>query len=722
MVNREQIEKACKECLEETKIEYLYDDGFFTPKMKGINYLELGRSKIISNPITIFIEWLYVQYKKIRDFFRRFLKTLFPRRSKLYRGQIDSYLVGRITFAKRQDDFIPIHNMKVEFWARTWWLQWRKLSDGYTDRNGYFKLPFTLRKARNWQNYKTQFEIYQTLHYYFSDHKGKPIFDCIKTHKIPKNNLIGMSYSLNSIQLFYWEYETNTKLPRAAFQDHGKVGPQKYTSARLDALYQQIIPIELTKIKHLDQIKYAPETISLASIQNDYPENLTRCIDRKIPNYSRSDAWFGERMMNGMNRGTFQPDKVNSKHYWLKYFGNCSYDHNDKYALPTTEVKFKLDQHGLPLPIEIILTGPLNAFDKNPWQKHHFYPDSGSDWEAAKRLVRVTGAVSTELDEHFTFTHMNTEQYAIAAYRNLRRNPIANLLLPHLKEVALIDHSADKVILKDFFPGATALTYQGVLERLGDMLGVIDWKGWGPMKAISKGHKVAKADQLFWEITGEFVDTFIADNLAEIKTYWFEIYCFSKDLVKHSAVVFLSNINSKNLPKKERELAENRLAYYRLQYGFNPDMPRKKINGELKILSPITESMDFESAPISDLQNLKDACRYIIMIATYMHTWINEHQYDSLGDLLYNGGGLRFGESKKGVLNPETDLTIGPELSWATKQLFLTNFLSRTEYGFITRNEDHDVNPLFKDLLLAKEKEFAELNVDVNNIESRTNI
>ena len=78
-------------------------------------------------------------------------------------------------------------------------------------------------------------------------------------------------------------------------------------------------------------------------------------------------------------------------------------------------------------------------------------PEDGEDWLAAKRLVRITGAVSTELDEHFTYTHLNTEQFAIAAYRNLRLNPVANLLLPHLKEVALINHSADKAILQGFF-------------------------------------------------------------------------------------------------------------------------------------------------------------------------------------------------------------------------------------------------------------------------------
>ena len=36
------------------------------------------------------------------------------------------------------------------------------------------------------------------------------------------------------------------------------------------------------------------------------------------------------------------------------------------------------------------------------------------------------------MEEHFPGTHLNTEQYAVAAYRNLRLNPVAGLLLPQV--------------------------------------------------------------------------------------------------------------------------------------------------------------------------------------------------------------------------------------------------------------------------------------------------
>jgi hypothetical protein len=54
--------------------------------------------------------------------------------------------------------------------------------------------------------------------------------------------------------------------------------------------------------------------------------------------------------------------------------------------------------------------------------------------------------------------------------------------------------------------------------------------------------------------------------------------------------------------------------------------------------------------------------------------------------------------------------------------LWFTNFLSRTEYGFITRNEERDVDPLLIRLLEERREKFKALEVDIDAIESRINI
>lgn len=112
----------------------------------------------------------------------------------------------------------------------------------------------------------------------------------------------------------------------------------------------------------------------------------------------------------------------------------------------------------------------------------------------------------------------------------------------------------------------------------------------------------------------------------------------------------------------------------------------------------------------------------MIFVATFLHTWANEHQYDDIGEVLYNCLGLRYGDKESGVLAPESDLSIAPDLTRSTQMMWFSNLLSRTEYGFITRNEEHDINPHFCELLMSKKEEFAALGVIVENIESRTNI
>jgi hypothetical protein len=719
-MDQQTAEQVCKECEEKTRIEYKYRDGFFTPKLKGINYLEVGRSEIIRNPITIIIEYLYHVYKKIRDAIKRLKKFLFPRRDKIYCNHIDSSLVGTIVHDTTEN--IPIHNLPVEFWGRTWWLQWRKLAEGYTAHNGSFSLPFDLRQARNGKIVWLRFEISKLSRIYHHGDQPSNVYDLFHVIKLKKKNLIGMRYNLRTIKLPYWEYMKDSPTPRVEDKNAQNILPEVYSEGRVDALVQQIIPIELTKAKHMTQIKEARDTIDIYQIQKDYPENLTVCIESKLPGHTRGDEWFGMRMMNGMNCGYFLPDKLNPAEYWIKYFGKCNYNSNDEYALPTAEIKFKIGEKGFPLPIEIHLTGQLNAFNKDPWQKRVIRPADGDVWLYAKRLVRICGSVATEVDEHFTGTHLNTEQYAIAAYRNLRLSPVAALLLPHLKEASIINKTADKLLITQFLPSATGITRQGYLERTRDLLGVHDWKNWAPMEPLNDKHSYALAEDLFWKVTGQYVDEFFEINAEKIREQWDEIYHFSDDLVKNSVPVFLSNVDWTHFPENEKKVAEERLEYYTKKFRFDTDAKRTTLDGQLKAVSPITMADNYINAAKQDWENLKAACKYIIMMATFMHTWINEHQYDDLGEILYNGGGLRFGEKEHGVLAPETDFSIAPDLTISTQQMWFVNLLSRTEYGFITQNEETDINPLFIKLLEEKRKEFLELGVEIDKIESRTNI
>lgn len=722
-MNHQDIKKIIQECQKQTKIEYPYKGSFFTPRFKSINHIEVGKSRIISNPITILIELAYVLYKDLRNLLHKWVDFLFPRNQQLVGKDFSSELKGRITFASSEGpEAIPIHHMRVEFWAKTWLGQWRKLGSALSDDQGYYLLKFDQKAARSIWNLSLRVEAYQTTHVYFKDKKAHPHYTIFHREIIRKDDLRGGSYMLETMRLHLWEYRKDYPAPRVVIKDREKDAPQYYSQARQDALAQQFIPYELTKLKHLEMLEQGSHKLTLDYIQRDYPINLSRCIEKRLPGYTRSDSYFGNRQMNGMNRAAFWPDPEEQGSYWVKYFGSCQYETNQEFAFPDAEIKFLLDAEGLPLPSQIFLTGPLTSHEKDAWQKRSFTPADGEAWNQAKRVARVSGSLCTEIDDHFTGTHLNTEQYAIAAYRNLRINPIANLLLPHLKEVVLINHTADKLLLKEFLPISTAMIESGLISRTKDLLGMQDWKGFEPMKSISTAHDSAASDELFWKITKTYVDEFIEEHLEEIKKYWLEIYCFSQDLVMHSVPVFLSDVNWEKLSPDLRKHYLSRLTYYQFKYSFNPELPRTVINGELKAVSPITNQKNGLDISLNDIQNLKESCTYMIFTATYLHTWINEHQYDELGELLYNGVGLRFGSGKNGIMAPESDLAIAPDLEAATKMLWFVNLLSRTEFGFITRNEEGDVNPAFAKLLMDHKEEFLRLGVEVENIESRTNI
>jgi hypothetical protein len=71
---------------------------------------------------------------------------------------------------------------------------------------------------------------------------------------------------------------------------------------------------------------------------------------------------------------------------------------------------------------------------------------------------------------------------------------------------------------------------------------------------------------------------------------------------------------------------------------------------------------------------------------------------------------------------PESDRRIAPSPACSTQMMWFSNLLSRTEYGFIVRNEEHDINPLLVRMLGERKEELKKNGMLIENIESRTNI
>ena len=722
------IEDIYKQCSKSTKITHSKTRSIFHPRLKNLNRVDTHRSRTHKGfwqRLALFCLEVYEEsiliYNKLHNF-------IFPRKNKIYGNPDPNHLVtGHLTFGSRKKESdSPVYNMHLELWARTLCGGYRKLSEGKSNRKGEFCLPYDLHYVHRIYIRKVWLAVYHTSYeHFYKDGHHSPEFKEFKRIKISKADLVGIEYNCRQVQLSYWEYRTDTPMPRVVIKDHDKHAPDAYSPGFNKTIERQFIPIEIIKLRHLEMI-LLDQGLTYERIVEDYPENLTVCMEKKYPGITRGDEWFGQRMMNGMYACDFDRDPKNPNLYWVHHHWRSYEKTYHHYAMPDIDMWFELNQNGLPIPVRIGLTGPLTAQENDPKQKRYFTPADGSKWLAAKRLCRVSAGLYAELAHHFAGTHLNTEQYAIACYRNLRLNPISGLLKSFLRSVVLVNHTADRILVgSGYITSACALTPKGIDQVVYNVMGTLDWKGFRPMQAISEAHTYAKAGNLFWDIVYGFVSDYIDDpsNRSEILNHWFEIYCFSEDLVNHSVQAFLCHyLQNALLDGNGKMKTDGSTDWYQHHHRMDLNDERPVIDNIKRAVSRITDKKEGEEVSEQDIDNLKQACTYMIYNATFGHTWSNSKQYDDIGEVLYCSLGLRFGKGPDGVLGPETDHSIAPDLTRSTQMMWWSNMLSRTGYGFIIANEDGDVPPDLQNRLEKHRKDFADLDLDIDIIQSRVNI
>ncbi|MEM9338606.1 MAG: lipoxygenase family protein [Bacteroidota bacterium] len=660
--------------------------------------------------------------------YRKASARVFPRRTKIYgKPNPDHLVTGHLTFGSRVDDVdSPIFNMHLELWARTFWGGYRKLSQGKSDREGKFRLAYDLFYVHRYHIAKVWLAVYQTGYEHFTK-AGRPTpeYTEFKRVRIRKGDLVGIEYCCRQVQLLYWEYRKDTPLPRVVIKSHDKNAPDKYSPGYNEELAKTFVPIELIKRKHLTMVRMG-HGLTHQQIVADYPENLTVCMEKKQPGITRGDDWFGRRMMNGMYACDFDRDPKNPDLYWVHHhWGSYEKTHHN-YAMPDVDLWFKLKADGLPTPVKITLTGPLTAQEKDSKQKRTFTPDDGEKWLAAKRISRVSAALHAELAHHFAGTHINTEQYAIACFRHLKLNPISGLIKSFLRSVVLVNHTAERILVGNgYITSACALTPKGIDQVVYKTMGTLDWKNYRPMQPISEAHTYAKAGNLFWEVVDGFVSNFIDDpiNREQILAHWFEIYCFSEDLVNHSVPFFLCDYLQHALFDGEKKFKNNGASdWYHQHHRMDLSENRPEVSGIKKAVSRITDKQEGTEVTDEELNQLKQVCTYIIYQATFGHTWSNSKQYDDIGEVLYCSLGIRFGKGPDGVMGPESDYSIAPDLIRSTQMMWWSNVLSKPQHGFIMADEDGDVPSDLKERLEKHRQAFADLDLDIDMIQSRANI
>jgi hypothetical protein len=624
---------------------------------------------------------------------------------------LPAVVVGRVVFEHDGPQGpIPLHHLRIELWDRDIGSPDDFLGEGETDADGHFAIRYDPADAGEGDLPDLELRFFEPVHTFRKTGRVVESWRRIGSERGPDDHG-GLHHDFGVLRLPYWEYDPATPLPRLLVTEEG-TPPTAYAPGRSLAMLKAVTPIELVKRRHLVQTRLGLPP-SLPGLQADYPESMTVRMEREAPGSSRSDAFFGERLLNGMFATIMDrdPEASGDPAAFRLFTPWNAYEQDGVHCLPDVDVRLRLvDGQLLPVRIILGLREPGAVAAGSLVTRRSVTPADGADWEAAKRIARVSATLDTELGNHLGQCHLNIEQYAIAAHRNLRRNPLRWLLLPHLREVVLINQTANRFLIGEdgYITRASALTRQAIETRLEHLMGSYDWRGFSPAPPICEGHRYARAAQLFWRLLGEHVDGFFAEHGGEVEAQWREVRRFSDDLVAHAVPAFVCRWLRARVPGKDAPWFER---------SERMDLDAKVVDPPPRAVSAVTHS---DAPAPGELDALKQLCRYVIFFATFRHAWANNLQWEDAGEVLYASLGLRWG--KAGALVAENDPDVAPPPDQATEMLWISWMLSKTNYGFILANEEGDVPPRLGELLRGHAAEFAALGLDVKTISSRINI
>lgn len=614
---------------------------------------------------------------------------------------------GRLVF--ESDHKKPIHHFRVELWDRDLTSPDDFLGRSETDLEGFFEIPYDPLDAGANDLPDLELKIFEPLHHYSQEGHLSIKYILVQAIK-GEDNVTRKEYDFQTISIPYWEYDTNACSPRVFVPEHGEP-PSGFSNGRLLTLVKIGAPLEVLKRKHYLQNKLNPNKPSIEEIQNDYGLSKTMQMEKENPGSSRSDEYFGDRILNGMCAANLDRDPRNPEQWWIYHQWNA-YEQDGIHCLPNVDIKFQMkDDKLIPIQINLAIRDKGVTEANASTTKITINNNEGEKWLQAKRVARVSCSLWAELEAHLVNTHLNCEQYAIPLFRNVRKNPFRFILSPHVKEVASINHGANSMLLgKDgHITNSCALTEESINKRIFQAMGMLDWKNWSPRKPFNADHIYAHSAQLYWKVLGVYIDRIFEYYDSDIRKYWFEIKRFSDDLIEHSNPFYMCSYLTRALSQDD--------SWFNKEERPDLSLHRDIVNGKTAALSRITNS---DEADDEGIANLKQLTKYVIMHSTFMHSWANNQQMNDGAEVRYASLGLRWGDN--GVFVPESDDSIAPHPRIASEQIWISTFLTKTKFGFIMRNEDEDINPIFLETLREFKTEFDAIGLNIDDIQSRTNI
>ena len=621
--------------------------------------------------------------------------------------------VGRLLFqCDGPSGPVPLHHVRVELWDHDPGALDDFLGAAVTGADGRFEIVYDPNDAGPGDRPDLELRAMDAQHGW--DRDGRPLerWERVFTLRGP-DDVEDPRFDFGDVRVPWWEYDPQSPVPRVHVPEHG-AAPEAYGAGRSFAMLRAVDGVEVAKRKHLAQIALGhPPTID--EVQRDYPPSLTTTREAQAKGSTRDGRWFGDRVLNGFFSTALDhdwdapgdPDAYRVFHPWN------AYEHNPGRCFPSVDVRLRWRNGGLePVRITLGVRAPGATAPFSPVTRIDVLPTDGARWTAALRAARVSATFDAELSNHLGQCHLNMEQYAIAARRNLRASPLRWLLFPHLREVAVINHAANDFLLgpNGFVTRAGGLSAQGIGERLGHVLGGFDWKGFAPRPPLGEAHRSARASKVFWDLLGTHVDAFLAEHRAGIADAWLEVRRMSDDLVAHSVPFFACSF-------LQRRAAAGDVSFVQPTERVDYARARTATSGVVRAVSPVT----VHDAPgDGDWADLAQMCRYVLFFATFRHAWANNQQWDDGGEVRYTSLALR--EAPGAPLLPEEDDRMAPGPQEATEMLWISWLLSRTTYGTLVTNDEGDVHPRLVRLVREARAELEALGLDLDRVASRINI
>ncbi|WP_107669085.1 lipoxygenase family protein [Cyanothece sp. BG0011] len=614
-------------------------------------------------------------------------------------------VTGKLVFS---DTNKPLHNIQLELWDRDIGRPGDYLGTGITDYDGKFIIYYDPKSAGFLDTPDLELRLLDNRIAFDSDDQPVPTYRIAYIIKGP-DNVKQKEYDFGTCSVPYWLYKPDSHFARLFFSELEGT-PDDYSVGRTLAGYDAASSLVPIKAKHVITHTLNPNELTLSEIQAAYPPNLTIKLDQNKPGYSRSDEYFVSRVLNGMNPRLLKRNKTNPNLFKTEFNWN-DYEKDDDHDLNNVEAFFELKGDNLvPTAIKVQSRYPDSIAPHSPLKEAVTYtPNDGEKWNQAKRIYRTNSFFAAEMIEHYIKAHLQMEQYTIAAFRNLRNNPVRLILAPHLKSLVNINQRADEVLVSPTVGLVTTngpLTPASVVQICKESMATYDWKGWKPRQPVCATHTFAKIANLYWQVLTEYIDEFFEDYQEEILKEWIEIRRFSDDIVEHS-VAYEPHEPCDSAPDPDYD-------WYDYNELDKADIPRATVNGTVKATRPITTS---DKPNETDIQNLKEFCRYVVYHVTLWHSWVNDSQADEGGDIFYSSLALR-----NGSFGSEDDPNIAPPILEATNVIYMVNVLTAIKYGYILKNEDDDIPEEFRITLSGYKDQFADLNYDIGNIRALINI